>query len=59
MINTQHIIVVMPLFNLNLPANAGFFYSFIMNIASFNLLPTENFYNAYFDMKKDDTGAIN
>jgi hypothetical protein len=59
MINTQQMIVIMPLFNLNLPANAGIFYGFIMNIASFNLLPTGKFYNAYFDMQQDDPGAIN
>jgi hypothetical protein len=50
MVNTQQIIVMMPLFNLNLPANAGIFYAFIMNLASFNFLPTGTFYNKYFDM---------
>jgi hypothetical protein len=58
MINTQQIIVMMPLFNLNLPANAGMFFGFIMNLASFNLLPTDRFYNAYFNMKAYDPGAI-
>jgi hypothetical protein len=30
-----------------------------MNIASFNLLPTEKFYNNYFNMIQDDPGALN
>ncbi len=59
MINTQQIIVVMPLFNTNIPANAGMFFGFIMNLASFNLLPTDKFYNQYLNMSKDDPGALN
>jgi hypothetical protein len=50
---------MMPLFKQNLPANAGMFFGFIMNLASFNLLPTDRFYNAYFNMKAYDLGAIN
>ncbi len=49
----------MPLFNTTLPANAGMVYGFTMNLASFNLLPTDQFYNAYFDISKDDQGALN
>jgi len=41
MINTQQLMVMMPLFNQNLPANAGMFYGFVMDLASFNLLPTD------------------
>ena len=58
MINTQQIIVVMPLFNTNIPANAGMFFGFIMNLASFNLLPTDEFYNSYMVMS-NDPGALN
>ena len=58
MINTQQIIVVMPLFNTNIPANAGMFFGFIMNLASFNLLPTDEFYHSYMVMSKDP-GALN
>lgn len=49
----------MPLFNTTLPANAGMVYGFIMNLASFNLLPTDQFYNTYFKMSQDDQGALN
>jgi hypothetical protein len=57
MINTQQIIVLMPLFTIKLPPNAGVFFGFIMQIASFDILPTEGFYDKYFNM--DDTTAIN
>lgn len=30
-----------------------------MNIASFNLLPTDSFYDAYFNMSQDDPGSFN
>lgn len=35
------------------------FFGFVMNLASFNLLPTDNFYNAYFDMQQNDPRALN
>ena len=40
----------MPLFAVNLPPNANYFFGFIMTIASFDILPTDSFYNDYFDM---------
>jgi hypothetical protein len=48
MINTQQLIVVMPLFDLNLPANAALFFGILTNLASFNMLPTDSFYNFVF-----------
>ena len=59
MIDAQQIIVMMPLFNVNLPTNAGIFFRLVMRIASFDLLPTDAFYDKYFNMKKDDRGPIN
>jgi hypothetical protein len=47
MINTQQIIVLFPLFNLEMPANAQIFYGFIMELASFNILPMQDFYDKY------------
>jgi hypothetical protein len=45
MINTQQIILMMPLFYISLPANAAVFFNFIMQIASFDIIPTDLFYN--------------
>ena len=39
MINVMQIIVNMPLFNINFPSNAVFFYSFLVDISNFNLIP--------------------
>ena len=57
MINTQQIIVMMPLFSINLPANAGVFFGFIMQIAAFDILPTDSFYDTYFNI--DETEPMN
>ena len=39
MINVMQIIVHMPLLNVQFPENAMFFYSLIIDISSFNLIP--------------------
>jgi len=39
MINVMQIIVHMPLLNVNFPENTMFFYSLIIDISSFNLIP--------------------
>ena len=36
---------MLPLFNLALPANAGIFFGFLMQIASFDIIPMEKFYS--------------
>ena len=44
----------MPLWNINMPSNADLFYNFIMKIASFDILPMEQFWNwAFPGMKKN------
>ena len=50
---------MMPLFNVNLPANAAECFGFIMTLASFNLLPMNIFYNAYLGIASDDPGPVN
>ena len=47
MINTYQIIVLLPLFNIEMPANAQIFFGFIMEIASFDILPMQEFYDKY------------
>lgn len=50
----------MPLFNLNLPANAAIFFGFLTNLASFNVLPTDQFYNFLFPaLQMLDPGPVN
>ena len=38
LINTQQLIVLMPLFKTNIPANAGMFFNQIMEIAAFDII---------------------
>ena len=60
MVNTQQIIVMLPLFRVTLPVNAAIFFGFVMQLAAFNLLPTDLFYDTYLGgMKQAETGAIN
>ncbi len=47
----------MPLFTVHLPPNAGSFFNFLMQIASFDYLPTSGFYDDHFNMKQ--TNALN
>ncbi len=54
LINTQQIIVLMPLFKLKLPPNAGMFFGFINQIAAFDILPTDMFYQGYTDITSTD-----
>jgi hypothetical protein len=57
MINVMQIIVKMPLLNITFPQNAATFYTFITDVSSFDILPTDTI-NAYLfsfsDQKEDD-----
>jgi hypothetical protein len=45
---------MMPLFSVNLPHNAGVFFGFIMQIAAFDILPTDSFYDTYFNIQETE-----
>ena len=57
MINTQQLIVLMPLFKINIPANAGLFFARIMQIAAFELVELEELLNQVLEL--EPTGPIN
>ena len=42
-----------------MPANAALVYGFVMKIASFDLLPTDTFYDTYFRFSEKDSGPVN
>lgn len=48
LVETQQLLLVPPLFMLSLPANAATFFKFVMEIAAFDLLPMEIFYEKVF-----------
>lgn len=41
MINVMQLIVHMPMLNVQFPSNAVLFYSFIIDISNFNIIPTD------------------
>lgn len=41
MINVMQIIVKMPLLNITFPQNAATFYTFINDVANFDIIPTD------------------
>jgi hypothetical protein len=51
MINALQIIVNVPLFTINFPANAKMFYTFIQSIASFNIIPMDTIKEKIFGVK--------
>ena len=57
MINTQQLIVLMPLFKTSIPANAGIFFNQIMQIAAFDLIEINGPLNYLLDLKP--TGPLN
>jgi hypothetical protein len=41
MMNTLQVIVHMPMLNILFPANAEYFLTFLVDIVTFNIIPTE------------------
>ena len=48
MLRAQQILVHLPLFNITFPGNVAFFYSFLLNIAAFDALPTDELFDWMF-----------
>lgn len=48
MINVQQIILMLPLFALATPANTQIFFGFLMEIASFDMIPIDILYDEFF-----------
>lgn len=50
MINTQQIIVLIPLFKVQVPLNATQFLNLIMTVAAFDIIPTDDLYASLFGL---------
>lgn len=48
MINAQQLVILLPLFKVATPTNASMIFNFLMQIAAFELLPTDVFYSYFF-----------
>ena len=57
MINTHQLIVLMPLFEIQMPANAQVFFNRINEIASFNMIDIEPYINRI--LRLEETGPFN
>lgn len=42
---------MIPLFKLEVPSNAGAFFNYLMQIAAFDIIPTDNLFNFLFDVE--------
>lgn len=49
LVNVMQLLLVMPLLNVKFPINVATFYSFIISIASFDLLPTPTINDKIFE----------
>ena len=49
-IRKSQIIVHMNLVNLSIPASASIYYSYLFSIISFSLLPTDDYFDAWFQL---------
>mmetsp|Transcript_42755 Transcript_42755/g.41107 ORF Transcript_42755/g.41107 Transcript_42755/m.41107 type:complete len:105 (-) Transcript_42755:753-1067(-) len=54
MINALQIIVNIPLFTISFPANAKMFYSFIVGIATFDVIPMEAIQEKFFSFTETE-----
>jgi hypothetical protein len=50
MINALQLIVNVPLFTLNMPANASYFFNLLVNIMNFNVIPTSQIESYFYNM---------
>jgi len=49
---------MMPLFSVNLPANAGYFFSILFEIAAFDIFDVGYYYDVAFDEEPTDPISI-
>jgi hypothetical protein len=55
MINVMQIIVHMPMLNVQFPSNAVMFYSFIIDISNFDIIPTEKIKSLIFSFSASES----
>lgn len=57
MINSLQIIVNMPLLNIHMASNVFFMYSILLDLVTFNVIPTDDLYSKIFIFQ--DTQSFN
>lgn len=59
MINTQQLMIMMPLFQITMPANAGLFFRSLMEIAAFDFYDFSDFVHDLFQVEPKETTDLN
>ena len=59
MINTQQLMIMMPLFQITMPANAGLFFRALMEIAAFDFYDFSDFVHNIFQVEPKETTDLN
>ena len=59
MINTQQIIVMLPLFNISTPHNLEMVFKILMDIAAFDILPTDDIFGLVYKVEHTDPLSAN
>lgn len=52
MVNTLQLVIHMNMLSVMMPANVQFFFSFIVNIVNFKIIPTKDIINKIFGFKE-------
>jgi hypothetical protein len=59
MVNVMQLIIKLPLLNITFPQNAATFYTFIADVASFDLLPMDTINEKIFKFSQNETEDAN
>ena len=59
MVNVMQLVIKLPLLNVTFPQNAATFYTFISDVASFELLPMDYINSKIFMFSSNDTQDLN
>lgn len=57
MVNALQIIIILPLFNASMPANAGMVFKYLTQIASFDIFDIGDYVDEYLQL--EDTDPVN
>ena len=54
MVKAQQVIILFPLYNIQIPANASMVYSVLMQLAAFEMIPTDQIYNDMIEKLEEE-----
>ena len=54
MVKAQQVIILFPLYKIQIPANASMVYSVLMQLAAFEMIPTDQIYNDMIEKLEEE-----